>query len=152
MNTGGYGQLDVERRALDTMTPEEQAALIRGEYLPERLAELRSSSADEQQRLKGQLDSVHQMMGQPIPVRGNSVGLAMGGLLANALRDFGGMYIAGQKEKQMTQAQADADAKFQNLIKTYGEDATGAGLSTKRRGLGLSDAVRGYGTGGGYSL
>jgi hypothetical protein len=146
----GYGQLDVERRTLEGMTPEEQEALIRGEYMPERLAEFRATRDAEQQRLQGQLDRVHRSVDQPINVRGNNTALQMGALAANALRQFGGMYMAGQKEKQMADAQTASAAQFQDLMKRYGEDATGAGLSTKRRGL--SDALRSFSGDGGYSL
>jgi hypothetical protein len=139
----GYGQLEVESRTLEGMTPEEKAALIRGEYLPDRLAEFRSTRDAEQQRLQGQLERVHGQIGRPIPIRGNNVGIQLGGMLAGALRDFGGMYLANRKEQQMADAKTASDAEFQNLIKKYGEDATGAGLETKRRGL--SDAVRSFG-------
>ena len=145
-----FGQLDVERKALERMTPEERDALVRGEFLPERWQQFRTNQDAEQQRLQGQLDQIRKSTSQPIQVRGNNVGLQMGGALANALRDFGGMYFASQKEKEMADAKTASEAKFQELIKRYGEDATAAGLETKRRGL--SDALRSYSGGGGYDL
>lgn len=138
----GFGQIEAELRALD-MKPEERQALIRGEYVPERLREFERTRQNEQQRLQGQLDRTTQMIGDnPIQVHGNNTAMQLGGLAANALRSFGGMYLAHQKEKEMADAQAASDRQFQDLIKMY-EDASGAGLDTKKRGLsGAANALR----------
>lgn len=145
MATNGYGQTQVELNTLEQMTPDEKTALIRGEYLPERLVEFGRSRDGRDEMLRRQLDQAYQFANAQSPVHPSAnVGTQVAGLIANALRTFGGAYMANEARDGLKKSQDESDAKFEALM-NMGEGATGAGLSTKQRGL--SGALRGYGGG-----
>lgn len=141
----GYGQSQAELGALQGMTPEDRRALVRGEYMPERLAEFNRSRDAQERMLRGQIDQAYQVANTPIEVRGDTPAASMASLVANALRTFGGFAMGRTREKQLADAQAESKRQHDELM-GMGESATGAGLSTKQRGL--TDALRGYS--GGY--
>lgn len=130
----GYGQIDAELDSLQGMTPEQRAALIRGEHAPMRLREFERSRGGEEDMLRDQIDNAYRLANSPISVHTNSQGAAAAGIIANALRTFGGYALAGQKEKQFKEAQAESDRKHKEVLGAY-EASTGAGLDVKQQGL-----------------
>lgn len=136
------GQIGVELKTLEGMTPEEKAALIRGEYLPERLAGFNRSRNSREDMLRQQIDTANRLAESSTPIQTNNTPAAVAAIIANTLRGFGGTALAHMRSKDLAAAQAEGDRGYEELMR-MGEQSTGAGLSTKQRGL--SDALRGWG-------
>jgi hypothetical protein len=139
------GQIGVELETLQGMTPEEKAALVGGEYVPERLREFERARSGREAMLRNQLLSAQQMAGQHTEARGNSTPAAIASIVSNALRTFGGMAQSHRKEQELAGEQAESARLHEELMKRA-EGASGAGLATKQRGL--AGALLNYGSGG----
>lgn len=135
------GQLGVELRTLEGMTPEERAALIGGASSPERLREFERSRNGREEMLRRQIDSANQLANSNFSVQGHSTPSAIASIVANALRTFGGIAQGFRKEKELAGEQTESARQHEDLMRRL-EGSAGAGLSTKQRGL--ADAVRGW--------
>lgn len=129
-----YGQVDAELDSLNGMVPEQRAALIRGENVPMRLREFERARGGEEEMLRRQIDSARQLANSPVTVNTTSNTAAIAGIIANALRNFGGMALAARGEGQLKAAQAESARKHAEIL-GEAERSTGAGLDVKQHGL-----------------
>lgn len=141
-------QLRRQQMFYDNLSDEERAALARAQWLPERLASLNASSGAEQGRLQDQLDSAQRMVAAPIQApQSSAAGVVVPTMLANALRTFGGAFIADKRGQELSDAQAKSAAEREALIRS-GEAATGITKRAERNSI--ADALKSFG--GGYGI
>lgn len=145
-----YGQIRRRVGFYDGLSPEDQAAMVKAEWLPDRLQDFRHNRDAEEARLQEQISNAQRLAFSPVTVNTASTPAAIAGIVANALRTFGGMALAGRGEKQLADTRADNARQYGGLI-NEGETGTGVGKRVERNYL--SDALRGFGPDayGGYS-
>lgn len=141
-----YG-LETELRTLKRTTPEQQAAMLEAGVGGERLAEFDRKRTAEEQRLRGQTERAYRLMDSPLQPHGNSTGAQMASLLANALRGFGGLYLANKGEGQLSEAQTASEAEHNRLLDKI-KMGRGASKDVQMQGLegGLGGALRNFGS------
>jgi len=117
------------------MTPEQQDAMLEAGLGDERLREFERKRSGEDARLQGQLGRAYDFMNSPLQPHGNTTGALMANTLANALRSFGGLYLANRGEGQLSAAQAAAEAENKRILGGI-KKGRGAAMDAKKSGLG----------------
>jgi hypothetical protein len=137
--------LRLRLQMLQGVTPEQRARMVAAGLVPERLREFERSRNAEESMLERQADQARQFATNLDPVQANAnTGTQVAGLVANALRMFGGQYMAGQREDQLRATRGETARQHEDLMHQLGVGRTAAKDAEE---LGLSGALKNYSPG-----